>query len=130
MPTIATFTSTHNSDTFTVRVYQHEPHGELSAYADYTLTRSNGKQITKHNAFIVSGNCNQTPNEQMGTLIRGLEQWRKKHANLLRWEAYEVVNSICQSWFAGALERDVMNTLRNNITMEDMETVPTWRLMK
>ena len=130
MPTIATFTTTHNQDTFTARVYLHEPHGELSVYADYNLTRKGGKQIAKHNAFIVSGNCDQTPNEQMGTLIRGLEQWRKKHANSLQWEAYEVVDSICQSWFAGSLERDVMGALRNNITMEDMETVSTWRLMK
>ena len=130
MPTIATFTTTHNQDTFTTRVHLHEPHGELSAYADYSLTLNNGKQITKHNAFIVSGSCDQTPNEQMGTLIRGLEQWRGKHANLLQWEAYEVVNSICQSWFAGSLERDVMGALRDNITMEDMEAVSTWRLMK
>ena len=129
MPTIATFTSTHNSDTFTVRVYQHEPHGELSAYADYTLTRNNGKQITKHNEVIVSGNCGQTPNEQMKTLIEGLDMWRGKHAMFLTWEAHEVVDCVSQSWFAGALERDVMGALRNNITMEDMETIPTWRLM-
>lgn len=129
MPTIATFTAAHNQDTFTARVYLHEPHGELSVYADYNLTCKNGKQITKHNASIVSGNCDQTPNEQMGTLIRGFEQWRGKHAKSLQWGAYEVVNSICQSWFAGSLERDVMSALRNGITMEDMETISTWRLM-
>lgn len=129
MPTIATFIATHNEDNFTARVYLHEPHGELSVYADYNLTRKGGKQITKHNTFIVSGNCNQTPNEQMNTLIEGLDTWRGKHAMFLTWAAHEVVDCVSQLWFAGALERDVMGALRNNITMEDMETIPTWKLM-
>lgn len=129
MTTIATFTATHNKDTFTARIYQHEPHGELSAYADYALTMNNGKQATKRNALIASGNCEQTPNEQMTTLIEGFDRWISQHVNMLQWEALEVADSISQSWFAGALERDVMAALRKDITMEDMETIPTWRLM-